>query len=473
MKRVIFFTSLLTNIYATNILFVHGLNSDANTFIPLAKEIAKLRGEDKILKLGIQHNVIPDTLCYDVNGSLINCEDEKFASNNTFKVVYGLTEEKFNVSNIFYKLIDINSTDYLLDETNQLKDDIKLNYHTIVMNFSNSKNLSFKAQGKELDKLIQTVKNVTDDNNFILVGHSMGGIAIREYIQNYLDKNINIAGIITIATPHLGIPVEISNDYFGASGKNLYAESEDIKELNDFNKSVYDKIPFISFVVSGSDKYIWEGDYIAGSDDDGVVPANSQVPPFQTYVVNFKPQCNENEQNCVSTNDAIYHTQETANSLIINKIKDFLENQVKVLEGWNLVSGGFKEFNLKAVYLAWRYKNNKWYAYTNNEKVKKIIQDNNFEMFDESLNSGIWIYSEKEKELLSMNIDTNNNNYYLQGWSLAGANKELNISTDIKCINNSIPVIWKYSQKKWFLYSENQKDFEFLHKNEGFWIYCK
>jgi len=472
MKKTIFLAIFLTGLYATNILFVHGLNSNANTFIPMAKAIAKARGEDKILKLGIQHSVASDTLCYDINDNLISCEDEKFASNNTLNKIYGLKEDDFNISNIFYKLIDVNTTsiDYSIESKNKITNTTKFNYHTIIMSFSNSKNLSFKAQGKELAKLIETIKNITDDNNFILIGHSMGGIAIREYIQNDLDKNITISGIITIATPHLGVPVEISNEYFGASGKNLYAESEDIKELNDFNKSLYDKIPFISFVVSGSDKYIWEGDYIIGSDDDGVVPASSQIPSFQTYIINFKPECSENEQNCISTTEAIYHTEETTNPLIINKIKEFLVNQVKVLKGWNLVSGGFKKFNLKAIYLAWKYKNKKWYAYSNDDKMKKIIQDNNFEMFDESLDSGIWIYSKNNKELLSLNLDVNNSNVYPQGWSLAGANKEIN-SIDIKCENNN-PIIWKYYQNKWLLYSENKKDFYSLHKNEGFWIYC-
>jgi hypothetical protein len=122
MKKFIFLTILLTSLYATNILFVHGLNSNANTFISMAKEIAKARGEDKILKLGIQHSVVSDTLCYDVNDSLISCEDEKFSSNNTYKIIYGLTEDKFNISNIFYELIDVNdtSTDYSINSKNKI-----------------------------------------------------------------------------------------------------------------------------------------------------------------------------------------------------------------------------------------------------------------------------------------------------------------------------------------------------------------
>jgi uncharacterized alpha/beta hydrolase family protein len=473
MKKIIFLAMLLTSLYSTNILFVHGLNSNANTFIAMAKEIAKSKGEDKILKLGIQHNV-SDALCYDINDSLISCKDEKFASNNTFKIIYGLTEDKFSVSGIFYKLIDINTssteTDYSLNSEHKITNATKFNYHVIVMNFSNSKNLSFKAQGKELANLIKTIKNITDDNNFILVGHSMGGIAIREYVQNYLDSNITIAGIITIATPHLGVPIEISNDYFGASGRNLYVNSEAIQQLNEFNKSIYNKIPFISFVISGYDKYIWDGDYISGSNDDGVVPANSQVPPFQTYIVNFKPECNNDEQDCIATTNAIYHTEETTNSIIINKIKEFLVNQIKILPGWNLVSGGFKEFNLKAIYLAWKYKDKKWYAYSNDEEIRKIINSNNFEMFNKS-DLGIWIYSNNKKELLSINLDTNNN-IYPQGWSLGGANKDLNI-TDIKCVTNNTPLIWKYFKQKWLLYSENKEDFYSVYKNEGFWIYCK
>jgi len=85
-------------------------------------------------------------------------------------------------------------------------------------NQSSSNKSSIFKQGYALKKCIDSVMNVSGSNKVILVGHSMGGLAIREYLQrlNEFGKHswwvdsldeINghhVAKVVTFGTPHSG-----------------------------------------------------------------------------------------------------------------------------------------------------------------------------------------------------------------------------------------------------------------------------
>jgi pimeloyl-ACP methyl ester carboxylesterase len=74
-------------------------------------------------------------------------------------------------------------------------------------------------QGKALGLIISAVRNATGMDKVILVGHSMGGLAIREYLQRTADGTIGtphlwwvtqdadghkVAKVLTLGTPHRG-----------------------------------------------------------------------------------------------------------------------------------------------------------------------------------------------------------------------------------------------------------------------------
>jgi pimeloyl-ACP methyl ester carboxylesterase len=62
-------------------------------------------------------------------------------------------------------------------------------------------------QGKALKRVIMEVMQLTGRDKVILMGHSMGGLAAREYIQNpsnWVDTNHHVAKIVTTGTPHGG-----------------------------------------------------------------------------------------------------------------------------------------------------------------------------------------------------------------------------------------------------------------------------
>ena len=61
MKLITTLFILIMSLYWTNIVFVHGLNSNGNVFIPMAKEIAK-EIEDKVSYPGeVKVNVIRES----------------------------------------------------------------------------------------------------------------------------------------------------------------------------------------------------------------------------------------------------------------------------------------------------------------------------------------------------------------------------------------------------------------------------
>ncbi len=83
--------------------------------------------------------------------------------------------------------------------------------------FDKSNEAGIFKQGYALGKMIQEVLNYTGAEKVVLVGHSMGGLCIREYLQRtnssgvhtnwvdpYLPDGHKVARVATYGTPHLG-----------------------------------------------------------------------------------------------------------------------------------------------------------------------------------------------------------------------------------------------------------------------------
>ena len=79
--------------------------------------------------------------------------------------------------------------------------------HIYTMTFSSTQ-LPIVEQGKELAAVIEAVKNANSTDHVILVGHSMGGLAAREYLQSPYFKN-DVAGFVSVGVPHQGSNFEL------------------------------------------------------------------------------------------------------------------------------------------------------------------------------------------------------------------------------------------------------------------------
>ena len=320
----------------------------------------------------------------------------------------------------------------------------KLNSNSFIVNFSNNIDLSFEAQGIELKAVINNIKKATNDNNFILIGHSMGGLSIRSYLQYYYidDNTTNINEVVTIATPNQGINYYIPTSIYGASSKNLKFDSEDLQRLNTINLDVYKNIPFITIISSGYDKSIINGDFVNGSDDDGIVSVNSQKVPFKAKEINIT--------------DGIYHTHETSNMKIINLVKKYCFDYKKLDSGWNLLGGKVESFNLKSLRSVWHYYNGNWSYYGKlNLNYSKIT----------AINGGFWAYGQQRDFSF---IENNVSNSLDTGWNMIKGEK--NVSNLDMC-----SIIWKYKNNKWLIYPQydGYDSFNKIEKHEGAWCLVK
>jgi pimeloyl-ACP methyl ester carboxylesterase len=97
-------------------------------------------------------------------------------------------------------------------------------------------------QGLAIQEAVKRVLRITGRDKVILLGHSMGGLASREYLQNrtQIDGKHHIAKLITIGTPHGGS----NSSSFGLLGlKNgLDEKSEAVRDLRISYSSAYNPL---------------------------------------------------------------------------------------------------------------------------------------------------------------------------------------------------------------------------------------
>ena len=74
-------------------------------------------------------------------------------------------------------------------------------YPLFTMDFSDNQNISFKEQGVRLRAVINKISSEFQGRDVVLFTHSMGGLSARRCI---MYSNENIAGLVTVATPHAG-----------------------------------------------------------------------------------------------------------------------------------------------------------------------------------------------------------------------------------------------------------------------------
>lgn len=165
------------------------------------------------------------------------------------------------------------------------------------MQFSDNQTLTFLDQAKELSAIIDAVLTLNPGaTKVILVGHSMGGLAARSYLQ-LLSPDDKVVKLITVGTPHLGaelavvyqelcqtskpslalcnvIKEVITVEPFSLAITELRTDSLALQRLNNLiNHPLPNQIEFTSIIGRGT------GTPILGppdQDGDGIVTVHSQ-----------------------------------------------------------------------------------------------------------------------------------------------------------------------------------------------------
>lgn len=160
------------------------------------------------------------------------------------------------------------------------------------VNFSDvlSNESAIAKQGVALKLAIQMVLLKTGRDKVILMGHSMGGLASREYIQNSSnwqnDGQHHVAKLITTGTPHGG--------YTGTNNQSVTGIDGQSEAYRDLRKS-----------------YSWtgyDGVYLYGGTENSSIIKNILLYPFYNVDVN----CNgidEDNTNIIGLNQRQWRTE--------------------------------------------------------------------------------------------------------------------------------------------------------------------
>ena len=111
---------------------------------------------------------------------------------------------------------------------------------------------SIEDIAKDLEEKINSVMNETGKDKVILIGHSMGGLLARYYVQR-LSGEEHVEKIITVATPHFG--TKLAPFGFGKNAREMEVNSDFIKELNRDIEPYVEKIGFLA-IVSKADNMV-------------------------------------------------------------------------------------------------------------------------------------------------------------------------------------------------------------------------
>jgi len=209
------------------IIFVHGLNSFEGTWDETINFLSPAFGGKQIF-----HAVLNAYTYTRLEGT------DMILGNNDDDVLFPKLDTNGDSVNQLQNgsLFVINFKNFWNENTNDPRI-IRYDHGSPGFNESDGNESAIYKQGYVLKKSIEKVREVTSADKVILVGHSMGGLAIREYLQRidengkkkwWVDTSDNSSGhkvakVVTIGTPHGGS--DAWAELAAPLGVNLFSEA--------------------------------------------------------------------------------------------------------------------------------------------------------------------------------------------------------------------------------------------------------
>jgi hypothetical protein len=166
------------------IIFIHGLDSNSEVWFDLGLQM---------ITSGVTFGGRID-ICLNDDGNNNIANKLIYPTSNADIALYTDYINKLDVGDIYWLNFDVDNFGRLRSESNFT--DVLSNESAIV------------KQGIAVNIAIQIVLQKTGRDKVILMGHSMGGLASREYIQNpsnwQPDGKHHVAKLVTTGTPHGG-----------------------------------------------------------------------------------------------------------------------------------------------------------------------------------------------------------------------------------------------------------------------------
>lgn len=193
------------------IIFIHGLNSNAETFLPTTFSF-----------LTPQYGLVNGgrfDYCLNFDGNYSNANTNFYPTANADIAVFSGTW----IAGDFYYVNFDTGIDGAFNPSSSASNQVQSNQSAVV------------KQGRAVRDAIIRVLQLTGRDKVILMGHSMGGLAAREYLQNtnlwLPDGNHHVAKLVTTGTPHGGSNASFSilNTVF----VNINNQSEAVRDLRE------------------------------------------------------------------------------------------------------------------------------------------------------------------------------------------------------------------------------------------------
>ncbi len=226
------------------IIFIHGLNSISDVWYDLGLQMI-----NSGLSVGGRIDI-----CLNDDGNNIVTNKLVYPTPNADIALYTDYINNLSVGDFYFLNFDVDNFGRLRSNTNFT--DVLSNESAIV------------KQGVALNMAIQIVLQKTGRDKVILMGHSMGGLASREYLQNSSnwqpDGQHHVAKLVTTGTPHGG--------YTGTNAGLVTGIESRSEAYRDLRKE---------YTYSG-----YNGAYLYGGTENSSVIANSIFSVFYNVDVN-------------------------------------------------------------------------------------------------------------------------------------------------------------------------------------------
>ncbi len=326
--------------YHYPIIFVHGLVGGDNTF---SGSLEYLRDEQNFGEINVFDVIL--NADNDSESALIS-EDVKWESfvYDEDEILLGRRNYSESFDDYIYSWENSN-----LFAINFMEERIQGAYGTFNDYFDQSNEAAIFKQGYALGKMIQEVLEFTGAEKVILVGHSMGGLAIREYLQRTDEQGVHtnwidpftpdghkVARVVTFGTPHLGS--NTSPDPTKSSIPNANGNSEANRDL----LWEYDSYTNCSENINQG-IYMFGGYEFCIQSEDGIFDNST----FDNVDIN----CDGDENDLiVGINEGFYSQEDNPNMPLPNNIRYTWLTSIWI--GWDigLIGDGAVDINRQWLY---------------------------------------------------------------------------------------------------------------------------
>lgn len=224
------------------VILIHGLNGNDTTWYPFLRDVGSAFG-------------------YSYGGSLNFCLNQD-GDNSTGTLPYDFKDwtdtSLLNVADFYTANFDVNPAGFKYSHITE------------------SNQASVVKQGLAIREAVKHILDKTKRDKVILIGHSMGGLAAREYLQSFSwqeDGQHHIAKLHTTGTPHGGS----NSTAFGTGAAHVDEKSEAVRDLRR------------SYAISQSN-----GVYLFGGIESNSVMWNNIIYNYNNIDVNCNGITGEN-----------------------------------------------------------------------------------------------------------------------------------------------------------------------------------